>query len=291
MRCLNCNTIVADNDPFCMSCGAQCTTTVREQQNSRGAAAGVACLILGVIFLAIAGYQAFQSYHIVSTYEHATGRLVSKAMVRTGRSKSCIGTIHFVAADGETYQAEIGGARSMPIGESVNVLYQRDNPSKNRADATSSLWGFPLAGGGIGGFLLLIWMCSPPMPRSRTSTANPPDIQPGTVSLRTALAVPGAVRPAPSPGILVDYQRPLAERSPLIRTFFGLVWVVGFVFGSVLIAALLATSGAGDNRELRRQLARQSGETIGPWVLLGSTTSAIVLACLGLLPGTGQKKR
>jgi hypothetical protein len=31
MRCLNCGTVVADSDPACRSCGAQCTTPVRDQ--------------------------------------------------------------------------------------------------------------------------------------------------------------------------------------------------------------------------------------------------------------------
>lgn len=34
MRCLNCHTIVADTDPCCMSCGARCTTTVREESKA-----------------------------------------------------------------------------------------------------------------------------------------------------------------------------------------------------------------------------------------------------------------
>src|SRR4051794_12950698 len=33
MRCLNCNTVVADADPCCLRCGARCTTPVRLQQN------------------------------------------------------------------------------------------------------------------------------------------------------------------------------------------------------------------------------------------------------------------
>jgi len=32
MRCLNCNTVIAESDVSCYSCGAQCTAPVREQQ-------------------------------------------------------------------------------------------------------------------------------------------------------------------------------------------------------------------------------------------------------------------
>src|SRR6266540_1463789 len=53
MRCLNCNTVVADTDPVCLSCGAQCTMTVREQE-----AAGVPVPFLGLtlMFAGIVGY-------------------------------------------------------------------------------------------------------------------------------------------------------------------------------------------------------------------------------------------
>jgi hypothetical protein len=45
MRCLNCNSVVADTDPRCFACGAQCTTPVREEQT------GIPTPWVGLLFL------------------------------------------------------------------------------------------------------------------------------------------------------------------------------------------------------------------------------------------------
>lgn len=123
--------------------------------------ARIIILVIGLIFLAAAGVMGIESHHISSTYERANGSLIRKQIVRTGRSTSCVGTIAFTASDGQTYHAEIGGAGFMKVGESVKVLYRRDNPSDNRADAPSSLWGFPIAAGGLGAVLMIIWVATP----------------------------------------------------------------------------------------------------------------------------------
>jgi hypothetical protein len=136
--------------------------TVRSRRQSRAVrpvSAGSLFLLVGSLgCLGIAGCQAWESHQILATYEHAQGHLVSKDWVRTGRSTSCIGTIAFIAADGQTYRTEIGGARSMHVGEPVEVLYLRDDPSMNRANAFSALWGYPSALTGLGCVLLFVWM-------------------------------------------------------------------------------------------------------------------------------------
>jgi len=66
MRCLNCNTIVTDTDPCCLSCGARCTTPVKDQQ------LGVPIPFIGValMFVGIFGYV----FIYVQTYGHVHGR-------------------------------------------------------------------------------------------------------------------------------------------------------------------------------------------------------------------------
>jgi hypothetical protein len=247
-------------------------------------------LILAVIFLGVAGYLSLESYHILSTYDRAPGHLVKREFVRTGKSVSCIGTITFVVK-GVTYSAQIGGARSMSLGERIYVLYERGSPNNNRADATSTLWGYPLAAGGIGSVLLLIGLCAPGGP-ARTSTRRPP-ADPPSPSLSAAFAVPGAtrLRTAPLQAPPVYWEEAPRGRSGLVRVFFGGVWVVVFLFVSVVAAAMIATWGAGDDPELQKQAAQKAGETVGPWVMLGAITLSVVLGSLGLLPGTGRKKR
>ena len=59
MRCLNCNTVVADSDPCCLSCGARCTTPVSKQDSGKPIPF-VALVLLAVGW--VAGYaDAFNS--------------------------------------------------------------------------------------------------------------------------------------------------------------------------------------------------------------------------------------
>jgi hypothetical protein len=88
-------------------------------------------------------------------------------------------------------------------------------------------------------------------------------------------------RPAPAPRPKHSPRR----RGWLVRSLFGVVWGVVFFAGAVVIAFLWATTGAGDDAEVRRQLAE---EAEGPLLLLGSLVLATVLGMLGWLPGTDR---
>jgi hypothetical protein len=62
MRCLNCNTVVADSDACCMSCGARCTTPVREQSGGKPIPyIALVMLLVGMTFGYAQTYQPGQS--------------------------------------------------------------------------------------------------------------------------------------------------------------------------------------------------------------------------------------
>jgi hypothetical protein len=92
---------------------------------------------------------------------------------------------------------------------------------------------------------------------------------------------------------VVEEGRPAAWSafSVVVRLFIGVLWAVGFFFACAVVAAIVASIRAGGDAELQQQLAQRSGETIGPWLLLGSIALPIVLACLGWLPGVRWKRR
>jgi hypothetical protein len=75
------------------------------------------------------------------------------------------------------------------------------------------------------------------------------------------------------------------RRGWLVRAFFGVVWAAFFFVGAVVLASLWATTGAGDDPEVCKQLAE---EVEGPLVLLVSLVLATLLGIPGWLPGTGR---
>src|SRR5262245_38793759 len=48
MRCLNCNTLVADHDPRCQSCGARCTTPEKDRPRMPAPVVGIILLLAGI---------------------------------------------------------------------------------------------------------------------------------------------------------------------------------------------------------------------------------------------------
>jgi hypothetical protein len=81
-------------------------------------------------------------------------------------------------------------------------------------------------------------------------------------------------------------ERPPRQRSLVVRAFFGFVWAGVFFVVAATIASLLATMGAGDDPEVRKQLAQEAGQKHGPLLVLGSIVLATGLGWLGWLPGT-----
>lgn len=121
----------------------------------------------------------------------------------------------------------------------------------------------------------------------------PPQRETSFSPAKVGLATEGLVgpsRPRPAPFDSPPEQPPRGRRW-FVRTFFGMVWAVVFFIGGVVVASLWATAGAGDDPELRKQLAEEAGRQQGPLLLLGSLVLATVLGVLGWLPGTRRRKR
>jgi hypothetical protein len=81
-------------------------------------------------------------------------------------------------------------------------------------------------------------------------------------------------------------ERPPRRRRWAVRVFFGVVWAVVFFLAAAAVVSLLVVQGAGDDPEVRQQLAQEAGQKQGPLVLLGTVVLTTVLGCLGWLPGT-----
>jgi hypothetical protein len=121
----------------------------------------------------------------------------------------------------------------------------------------------------------------------------PPQRETSFSPARVGLATEGLIghfRPRPAAFDSPPEQPPKGRRW-FVRTFFGMVWAVVFFIGGVVIASLWATTGAGDDPEVRKQLAEQAGRQQGPLLLLGSLVLATVLGVLGWLPGTRRRSR
>ncbi len=108
---------------------------------------------------------------------------------------------------------------------------------------------------------------------------------------RVGLATEGLIGHAPPRSTFASQPEPPKGRRWFVRTFFGLVWAVVFFVGAVVIASLWATTGAGDDPEVRKQLAEEAGRHQGPLLFLGSIFLATLLGVLGWLPGTRRRKR
>jgi len=211
MRCLNCGTIVADCDPRCLSCGAQCTTPVKDQARKPLPIVGLILMFAGVI-----GYPLLHG----------------------------------------------------PV------------PQKDVLDHKIIAYVWGLVGFFVGlGIDLFIWW--------RGQRQWPAEQPPAPASSwRPATLAPGAL-PSPFP----DAEPPARGRSWFVRALFGVVWAVGLFFVAGFIASMLATQGVGEDPALRKQAAEHAGATVGPWLFLGSIAVAVVGSGLGLLPGTGRRKK
>jgi hypothetical protein len=105
----------------------------------------------GVVLLAIAGYTLWQSEQALSTHRRVQGQCVDAARQANGQT----GRIEFfVADDGNTYQADFS-ALGMKVGERVPVLYDPNNPHRNRLNSFRSLYTYPSVFGGLGIIILV----------------------------------------------------------------------------------------------------------------------------------------
>jgi hypothetical protein len=121
-----------------------------------------------------------------------------------------------------------------------------------------------------------------PLPNGCAERRPDPELTPFRLSA-------GAQEPA-APAIVQQVDQP-GRRSGFVRTIFAVLWAIAFFLVTGVVAAMIATHGAGDDPELSKQLAQQSGETVGPWLMLGSIATSAVLGTLGVLPGTRRVKQ
>jgi hypothetical protein len=127
-----------------------------------------------------------------------------------------------------------------------------------------------------------------------------PQFQPGGQTLRTQQLFSGpapvaygvAVQPAP---VQPPPARPPGTQGHgvlrfILRAFFCLVWAAVCFVGGTFVMAALAVHGITDP-EQQAAASRHAGETWGVWLFFGSIGLAVLLSCLGVLPGTRRKRR
>jgi hypothetical protein len=270
MRCLNCNTVVADTDPVCLACGAKCTTPVREDQS------GIPVPFIG-ISLMIAGVF---GYALTTTPTKDRDAIEDKKTTAyiwglAGFFLGLMGDAYLWSRARRNRPASQGGDPGVAVFDTgtANEPIRPLGPEKQSAQPAAPA---------PAGLRNLVQQKAPPLPRP----AQPPLVvrRPGAVVLSTAVSRP----PVPAAG---EWERPGEPRNGLVRGLFGLMWVLIFIFVTALVSSLIATAGAGDDEQLRKRLAEESGRTVGPWLLLASIILGIVLSKVGLLPGTRKYKR
>lgn len=76
-----------------------------------------------------------------------------------------------------------------------------------------------------------------------------------------------------------------------VRSFACLVWAIVFFFVAAMAISMWAIRNVGDDPKLRTETINAAADDWSMWILAGSFSLAVVLGCLGLLPGTRRKKR
>lgn len=112
---------------------------------------------------------------------------------------------------------------------------------------------------------------------------------PAFVPVPKARAIlPAVTSPITTSGIFATaLPKPLPPpRSLFIRCVFGMIWAVVIFLVAALITSLIATAGAGNDEQLRKQLNEAAAKKFTVWLLLGSVALAGSLTKLGWLPGT-----
>ena len=263
------------------------------------ARAGVVCLILCRDHpMGVAGYLALESYHIPSTCEtHLGTPRPKKEMKRSGEADELHRHHRLYRRERQPLsRREIGGARSMSIGEprGTSFLYDRDKPEQQSRPTPRLLpLGIPL-GWRRGDRLpapahldVLAWKASETSRPARAAGEE-----------RFHLACPWTPPSAggrPSARFrrhTSSRKNPMRGRSGMVRAFCGRSgWSCSsYPARSVIAAARSPCGGRGRPRRCK-ELAEQVGATVGPWVMLRSTMLAVVMGFMGLLPGTGRGKR
>jgi Protein of unknown function (DUF3592) len=114
---------------------------------------GALFLTVGLLMSIGSGYWAVRTRAFLGRAEAAPGTVVALELSRSSDSSSYHPVVRFTLPSGQarTFRSRSGSnPPSYSVGDTVEVLYDRDDPSDSRIDSTFSLWGGPIIVGGLG---------------------------------------------------------------------------------------------------------------------------------------------
>lgn len=114
-----------------------------------------ACLGLAVVLLAIGAVTLVHAVRFVQGAERATGTVIdldSETSDGGGGDLVYYPRVRFTTAEGQTVEFRSSSGSSSPpdVGDSVEVLYDPDDPHDAQLSGFFSLWLWPIALGGVG---------------------------------------------------------------------------------------------------------------------------------------------
>jgi len=116
----------------------------------------IVSLLLGLGLLAGAWHFYSSTRHLIATSQKAQGTVVGFERRSSKRGHSDYPVIEFTTASGENRRFTTSGAGDYAKGETVDVLYNADDPVEARVNAFIELWLGSLA---LGAFGLLCLGC------------------------------------------------------------------------------------------------------------------------------------
>jgi hypothetical protein len=116
----------------------------------------IVSLLLGFGLLAGAGYFYSSTRHLIATAQKVPGTVVGFERRSSKRGHSDYPVIEFTTASGEIRRFTTSGAGDYAKNETVDVLYDTDDPAKARLNVFIELWLGSLA---LGAFGLLCLGC------------------------------------------------------------------------------------------------------------------------------------
>jgi hypothetical protein len=131
----------AADDPFATS------TRYPRRPGTTGA------LVIGVVFLLLAGVIGYWSFQKATTYQKVTGTVVRMVPGRKGSVYPVVG----YTVNGREYTTQGSSSGGPGVGEAVEVLYPPSDPGNGTLNTFSNVWLPPLVPGGIGAAALSLW--------------------------------------------------------------------------------------------------------------------------------------
>jgi Protein of unknown function (DUF3592) len=111
------------------------------------------CLAFGVGLLVACPVAFVHTERFVAGAEHATGTVIDLSRETDSEGRVTLyPVVRFTTADGRTVQFLSSSGSSSPpeVGDSVDVLYDPDDPRDAQLSGFFDLWLFPLVFGGLG---------------------------------------------------------------------------------------------------------------------------------------------